>query len=46
MENVVLGEFRDFVLNYEENKFGEFGFGFFFGFCSMFHVGLVRRGGS
>jgi hypothetical protein len=46
MENVVLGEFWDFVLNYEENKFGGIWIWVFLGFCSMFHVGLVRRGGS
>jgi hypothetical protein len=44
MERNVLGEFSGFTLNYEGNLFGGIEIWDFWGFCSVVHVGLLRRG--
>jgi hypothetical protein len=46
MEKVVLGEFRDSTLIYEENDFGGILFWGFLKFYSCIHVGALRRGGT
>jgi hypothetical protein len=46
MEKLFLGEFSVFTLNCEENVFGGIGIWWFLGFCSWFHVGVVRGGGD
>jgi hypothetical protein len=44
LDFIVLEEFYDFTLNYEEKLFGGIGNWDFLGVCSWFHVGLLRRG--
>jgi hypothetical protein len=44
LEKLVLGEFRESTLFYEENFIGGIYFGRFWGVCSWFHVGALRRG--
>jgi hypothetical protein len=46
MEEIVLGEFRDSTLIYEENYNGGIKIWAFLGFCSGFHVEVMRRGGT
>jgi hypothetical protein len=42
----VWGNFRGFTLNYEEKLFGGILIWWFLMFWSVFHVGLLRRGGT
>jgi hypothetical protein len=44
MEEIVLGEFWEITLFYEENLFGGIGNGGFLMVCSGSHVVLLRRG--
>jgi hypothetical protein len=46
MEIIVLGEFREFTLIYEENFGGGIYFWWFWGFWAGVHVAHVRRGDS
>jgi hypothetical protein len=46
VEKIVLGELWDSTLIYEENYNGGIKIWAFLGFCSGFHVEVVRRGGQ